>query len=64
MAIDDPDGADRRDRILFHDSAKAADPVVIDALQLLRAFFALRDDADRRRLIEYAATLATQSPEV
>jgi hypothetical protein len=35
-----------------------ADPLVIEALRLLRAFQTIADAADRRKVIELAAALA------
>jgi len=34
------------------------DPLVIDSLKLMRAFFKIADAADRRKVIELAAALA------
>ena len=40
------------------------DPIIIDSLTLMRAFFEIADAADRRKVIELAASLTRRAAPV
>jgi len=45
-------------RVQDQSGRSPVDPIIIDGLKLMRAFVRIADAADRRRVIELAASLA------